>query len=143
MAVAIWVTVIAMPALHPVATAEPALKPNQPTHSSEARIKVRTTLCGRTGPVLLRLPSISAHIKAGNAGIDMHDGAAGKVEHVQALSFPARGNRPSDTDGRSGQVDQNRPQADEPQHRREFHPLGESAGDERGVMIANVIWKQA
>src|SRR5580704_4804350 len=37
-AVAIWVTVIAMPARPFAATAEPALKPNQPTHSSEAPI---------------------------------------------------------------------------------------------------------
>src|SRR5580692_2130183 len=37
-AVAIWVAVIAMPARPPADTAEPALKPNQPTHSSEAPI---------------------------------------------------------------------------------------------------------
>src|SRR5438046_8548553 len=34
-AVAIWVTSMAMPACMPAVTAEPALKPNQPTHSSE------------------------------------------------------------------------------------------------------------
>ena len=37
-AVAICVTAIAMPALPLAPTAEPALKPNQPTHSSEAPI---------------------------------------------------------------------------------------------------------
>jgi hypothetical protein len=37
-AVAICVTAIAMPARPFGATAEPALKPNQPTHSSEAPI---------------------------------------------------------------------------------------------------------
>ena len=37
-AVAICVTVIAMPARPFAATADPALKPNQPTHSSEAPI---------------------------------------------------------------------------------------------------------
>src|ERR1700722_4520290 len=37
-AVAICVTVIAMPARPFAATAEPALKPNQPTHNSEAPI---------------------------------------------------------------------------------------------------------
>src|ERR1051326_3525656 len=37
-AVAICVTVIAMPARPFAATAEPALKPNQPTHSTEAPI---------------------------------------------------------------------------------------------------------
>src|SRR6185436_543629 len=37
-AAAIWVTAIAMPALVLAPTAEPALKPNQPTHSREAPI---------------------------------------------------------------------------------------------------------
>src|SRR5581483_6345607 len=59
-AVAMCVTVIAMPACMPAVTAEPALKPNQPTHNSEAPMKVSTMLCG--GAVSLRLPSISAHI---------------------------------------------------------------------------------
>src|SRR6516162_10923822 len=35
-AVAMCVTVMAMPACMPALTAEPALKPNQPTHNSEA-----------------------------------------------------------------------------------------------------------
>ena len=30
-------------------TAEPALKPNQPTHSSEAPMRLRTRLCGEIG----------------------------------------------------------------------------------------------
>src|SRR5262249_8552164 len=45
-AVASCVTVIAMPARPSAATAEPALKPNQPTHSSEAPIMVRVRLWG-------------------------------------------------------------------------------------------------
>src|ERR1051325_11643780 len=60
-AVAICVTVIAMPACMPAVTAEPALKPNQPTHSSEAPMKVSTMLCG--GPMSLRLPRHIAHIR--------------------------------------------------------------------------------
>src|SRR6478752_4340675 len=60
-AVAICVTVIAMPACIPAVTAEPALKPNQPTHSSEAPMKVRIMLCG--GPISLRLPSMMQHIR--------------------------------------------------------------------------------
>jgi hypothetical protein len=39
-AVAVWVTSIAMPACIPALTADPALKPNQPTQSSEAPIMV-------------------------------------------------------------------------------------------------------
>src|SRR5262245_34793308 len=60
-AVAMCVTSIAMPACKPAVTAEPALKPNQPTHSSEAPMKVSTMLCG--GAVSLRLPSMMQHIR--------------------------------------------------------------------------------
>ena len=45
-AVANCVTNMAMPARPSAATAEPALKPNQPTHSKDAPITVSTTLCG-------------------------------------------------------------------------------------------------
>ena len=45
-AVAICVTVIAMPARPLAATAEPALNPNQPTHSSEAPITASDRLNG-------------------------------------------------------------------------------------------------
>src|SRR5919198_4376724 len=55
--VAMCVTVMAMPACIPAVTAEPALKPNQPTHSSEAPMNVNTMLW--FGPVSLRLPSKS------------------------------------------------------------------------------------
>src|SRR6266702_1084889 len=59
-AVAMCVTSIAMPACIPALTAEPALKPNQPTHNSEAPMKVYTMLWA--GPVSLRLPSTRQHI---------------------------------------------------------------------------------
>src|SRR5665213_858845 len=45
-AVAICVAAIAIPALTFEVTAEPALKPNQPTQSSEAPITLSTRLCG-------------------------------------------------------------------------------------------------
>src|SRR5215468_8755590 len=60
-AVAICVTSMAMPACTPALTADPALKPNQPTQSSAAPVNVSTTLCA--GPASARLPSTSAHIK--------------------------------------------------------------------------------
>ena len=50
-AAAICVTSIAMPAPAPAATAEPALKPNQPTHRSEAPTTLSTRLCGGSGSV--------------------------------------------------------------------------------------------
>src|ERR1019366_234336 len=45
-AVAICVTVMAMPARPFAATAEPALNPNQPTHSSDSPITAYARLCG-------------------------------------------------------------------------------------------------
>ena len=60
-AVATCVTVMAMPACMLAATAEPALKPNQPTHRSEAPMKVSTMLW--PGPVSLRLPSTRQAIR--------------------------------------------------------------------------------
>src|SRR5665213_1449497 len=60
-AVAICVTVMAMPACRPEVTAEPALKPNQPTHNSDAPIMVSTMLW--PGPVSLRRPRQIAHIR--------------------------------------------------------------------------------
>src|SRR3984893_2383778 len=66
-AVAISVTVIAMPACTPALTAEPALKPNQPTHSSAAPMKVRTMLW--PGPVSWRLPRHKAHIRTAGPGL--------------------------------------------------------------------------
>src|SRR5450631_159129 len=45
-AVASCVTNTAIPARPSAATAEPALNPNQPTHSSEAPIRVKVRLCG-------------------------------------------------------------------------------------------------
>src|SRR5207302_3070897 len=65
-AVAICVTAIAIPARPSAATAEPALKPNHPTHSSDAPITVNTRLCGAMGSLLnpTRLPSASAQASA-------------------------------------------------------------------------------
>src|SRR3954454_8108178 len=60
-AVAMWVTSIAIPACNPAVTADPALNPNQPTHSIEAPMNVRTILWG--GTASLRLPSMMAHTK--------------------------------------------------------------------------------
>src|SRR5690606_12280617 len=57
-AVATIVLIIASDAISSAATAEPALKPNQPTHSSEAPMKVNGTLCGFSAslPKPRRLP---------------------------------------------------------------------------------------
>src|ERR1700683_1186030 len=61
-AVAMWVAANAMPARPSEATAEPALKPNQPTHRSDAPTTVGVVWYGATAPLPSpwRLPSISA-----------------------------------------------------------------------------------
>src|SRR5258706_15602252 len=51
-AVAICVAAIAIPARPSAATADPALKPNQPTHRSEAPISVRVRLWGGIASLL-------------------------------------------------------------------------------------------
>src|ERR1700682_4456480 len=85
-AVAMCVTSIAIPACMPALTAEPALKPNQPTHSSEAPIMVMTMLCG--GPVSLRLPSISAAIRPAVPELTCTTVPPAKSStFIQALSF--------------------------------------------------------
>ena len=45
----IWVTNMAIPADESAATALPALKPNQPTHSIDAPITTIVLLCGGMG----------------------------------------------------------------------------------------------
>src|SRR5262249_40093882 len=64
--VAKWVATKALAARPFEASALPALKPNQPTHSRHAPMKLSTMLCGGIGsfgyPV--RLPRYSAHTRA-------------------------------------------------------------------------------
>src|SRR3954451_15612179 len=44
--VAMWVTSMAMPACSPAVTAEPALKPNQPTQEQPGAVKGKTGVLG-------------------------------------------------------------------------------------------------
>src|SRR4051812_9160896 len=64
-AVAICVTAMAMPARPFAATAEPALKPNQPTQRSEAPMTEYARLYGAmfSWPYPTRLPRTSAHTR--------------------------------------------------------------------------------
>ena len=65
---------------------EPALKPNQPTHSSEAPIIVMVSECGGIGSLAVAdaLADHQAADQPGDAGIDVDDGAAGEVERALA-----------------------------------------------------------
>ena len=120
---AMCVTSIAMPAAPFAASALPALKPNQPTQSSDAPVTVIVRLCGgiavRGNP--LRLPMHERGDERRDAGVDVHDGAAREVEEA-ALEQPAV-RRPDPV--RDGDVDDDEPQDREQQHRREPHALGE------------------
>ena len=63
---------------------EPALKPNQPTHSSEAPIIVMVRECGAM-QLLAVADALADHERAdqtGDARIDVHDGAAGEVDRA-------------------------------------------------------------
>ena len=108
---------------------EPALNPNQPTHSSDVPIRVRVRLCGRHGLLAVADP-LAEHDAAdqpGDAGIDVHDGAAGEVEHAGAEQEAV--GRPDPV--RDRRIDDDRPQDHEHQHRRELHPVDEGADDQR------------
>src|SRR5712675_3312682 len=87
-AVAICVTSIAMPACIPAVTAEPALKPNQPTHNNEAPMKVSTMLCA--GPVSVSLPSMMANINPATPALICTTVPPAKSSTLaQAASLPA------------------------------------------------------
>ena len=64
-AAAVLVTMNALAARPPALSAEPALKPNQPNHSSPAPSTVIGTSCGVNGsPLAVRLPISRATIRA-------------------------------------------------------------------------------
>ena len=127
-AVAIWVTVMAMPARPSAASSEPALKPNQPTHSSEAPITDRTRLCGAmlSVPKPTRLPRTRAQTRPATPALMCTTVPPAKSRTPSVAEEAAA---PHPVGDRA--VDEDRPQAHEPQHRRELHAVGEGAGDQR------------
>ena len=64
--------------------------------------------------------------QAGDAGVDVHNGAAGEVEHAGATQEAAAPDPVGDR-----RVDHDRPDADEPQQGRELHAVGKRTGDKR------------
>ena len=102
---------------------EPALKPNQPTHSSEAPIIVMVSECGGIGSVLIAdaLADHEAAHQAGDARIDVDHGAAGEVERAPAPEQAAVGRRvgqevrarPVPDHVRDREIDERQPQHDE------------------------------
>ena len=86
----------------------------------------------RRAHVLALAETDRAH-QAGNTGIDMHDGSAGEIEDLEhriAIAVGHEAVRAPDP-VRDRRVNKDRPQANEPQHRGELHPLGKSAGNQR------------
>ena len=72
---------------------EPALKPNQPTQSSEAPIMVMVSECGaeEVAAVADALADQQAADEAGDAGVDVHDRAAREVERAPLVGEPGVG----------------------------------------------------
>ena len=66
--------------------------------------------------------------QAGDAGIDVDDGAAGEIERAPAEDQAVR--RPDHM--RDRRVDDGQPERGEEQDRAELHPLGQRADDQRG-----------
>ncbi len=87
-------------AVLPAASAEPALKPNQPTHSSEAPMSVQDEVEGRhaLGAVAGATSEDEAGDETGDAGVDVNDRAAGEVENA----VTSQGSRRPTPNGRPG-----------------------------------------
>ncbi len=120
---------------------DPALKPNQPTHSRHGadighRQRVR---CDQLRLVADTLAQNEAAHQAGNAGVDVDDRAAGEVERALAEQEPviARigrqevGAGPVPDHVRDRIINDRRPQHDEQHQRPELHPLRKAADDQR------------
>ena len=115
----------------PAVTAEPALK-SEPANPKQGGADERKHHVVRR-PGLAALAEHDRAHKPGDAGVDMHDGAAGEIEHFHPCGVVAGR---EDTVGSpdpmcNRRVDENRPQANEPEHGRELHALGKSAGNQR------------
>ncbi len=65
------------------------MKPNQPTHSSEAPIMVMVSECGGIGSVLVAetLADHEAAHQAGDASVDVHHGAASEIERADTVEI--------------------------------------------------------
>ena len=129
-AAAKWVATKALVARLPALSALPALKPNQPTHSRQAPMKLSTTLCGGMGSsrITKALAEIERADQGRDARGDVHDGAAGEIERREApaqAAFKQAALAPDHVRHRG--VDHERPQDHEQQHRAELHALGEGA----------------
>ncbi len=79
---------------------------------------------------VLRIAAPLAHHQSrdqtGHAGIDVHHGATGEVEHALAAQPAATPDPVADR-----RVNQRHPQHHEPQHRGKLHALGKGADDQR------------
>ena len=78
------VVVNASAAIGLAASALPALNPNQPNHSRPAPSSVNGTLCGRSADarIVAALADDDGGHERGDAGVDVHDRAAGEVERA-------------------------------------------------------------
>ncbi len=123
------VTSMAMPAAPLAASALPALKPNQPTQSSDAPMTVIVRLCGGIA-VVGKAAAVADHERGNerrDACVDVHDGAAREVAEAAR-----RTSQPSDAQTQcvDGHVDDDEPEDREQQHRGETRALGETADDQ-------------
>ena len=134
------------------ATAEPALKPNQPNHSRPAPSMTSGRLCGRIGSFAEAAP-LAEHQgqrEAGRTGVDVHRGAAGEVDRHRAgwrssrraTASPAVGAVEGEDPVRDREVDERWPRR---RRRRIQAPnLARSAiapEISATVMIAKTAWK--
>ena len=135
-AVARVVAVNAFAAMPSAATALPALKPYQPTHSMPVPTMVRTRLCGMKArlPKPVRLPRMRQSTSADQPD-DMWTTVppAKSIALMRGLGVPHAVHEAVDAPHHVGEreVDDEHPEHDERHDRRVLHALGDRADDER------------
>ena len=129
---------IAMPAEPLAASALPALKPNQPTHSMPAPVTVIVRLCGGIAVCgnPRRWPSTSAHTSAAIAGGHVHHDAAGEI-HDAEFRQPAAAPHPVRDRARRRAAATARVNSSTAEKRMRSAKAPMTSA---GVMIAKVIW---
>ncbi len=112
---------------------EPAEPQDAGAEQSERQVVGRHRLAGPASA----LPEHEGKDERGHAGVDVDDGTTGEVEGAE-LEEPAFGAEHPVGDRR---VDEDRPSAEEHHVGAELEAVGGRPGEERGAMMANIIWK--
>src|SRR5664279_1354102 len=149
-AVATWVFMNAMPARLPAVSAEPALNPNHPNHSSPAPSSTNGTLCGRIGSLRnpIRLPRTRQRASAAAPALmwTAVPPAKSSTPHLASQPAPSKSGAPvpkSNTQCATGKYTSVAQIVMKIDQDMNFVRSAIEPEISAGVMIANINWKAA